>query len=145
MQSDNNIKVRRIMNINRFVKTMSWAMPEFVSLNVVEDSQACDSIQSDWYIEGYFNPYFEEDMDMEDRAIEINVVCHMDTQLIEDQELMTEELFTVYAHELIHFQQYREGRFNFTDFDQNEEEANAREKEWKKPWHKVMADKLRGG
>jgi Golgi nucleoside diphosphatase len=136
-----------IMNIKRYIKTMRWAIPEFVSLNLVEDSKACESINTEWYIEGYFNPYFEDklDKDWSDDPIEINIVCHRGDQLIEDQDLITNELLTVYAHELIHFEQFKEGRFDLENFSNNEEEAYRRETEWKKPWHQVVADKLRAG
>lgn len=132
------------MNIIRFKKTMDWAMPPFVSMNVVEDSAACKSIDAEWYMEGYFNPHFEQDLDMEDCPIEINIVCHRGDQLIEDQELMISELLTTYAHELIHYEQYREGRFDFEDIQANEAEADRRENDWKIGWHKKMEDKLIG-
>lgn len=132
------------MNIIRFKKTMDWAMPGFVSLNIVEDSSSCKKLDTEWYIEAYFNPYFEQDLEMEDCPIEINIVCHKGDQLIEDQELIIDELLTTYAHELIHYEQYRDGRFNFQDISANEKEAEDRECDWKKPWFQLMVEKLEG-
>ncbi len=133
------------MNIARYIKTMRWAMPEFVSLNAVEDSEKCSSINTEWYVEGFFCADFAEDPEYGECPIEVNIVCHNVDQLIEDQDLLTDELLTTYAHELIHFEQYKEGRYDSENIINNEKEAFERETEWKKPWHKVIADKLRGG
>jgi len=130
------------MNIERMAKTMRFALPDYVELNVVEDAEACQGINAEWYIEGFFNPFFEETDPWEEFPIEINIVCGSRVQLLESDDLFIDELLTTYAHELIHFEQYREGRFDFNDFANNEEEAYARESDWKKSWHKAMEEKV---
>jgi hypothetical protein len=130
------------MNIERMAKVMRWALPDYVELNVVEDADACKELSAEWYIEGFFDPFFEEVDPWETFPIEINIVCGSRVQLLEDNDLFTDELLTTYAHELIHFEQYREGRFDFKDLANNEEEAYARESDWKKPWHRTMEEKV---
>ena len=129
------------MTINSLMRAMRYAFPVYVDLQILEDSERCTGAGAEWFIEGFFNPYFEQDDNLEDCPIEINIVCYNANQILEDEELMKEELLTTYAHELIHLEQYREGRYNFVDIEENEPEAYARENEWRQDWHKLMEEK----
>lgn len=105
---------------------------ELIQISLIE-YHACP--QDSIFVEGHFNPYFEEES--LSKPIEITLVVNtIDADLINSSadflSLLDEEFVKTVNHEMCHLEQYREGRFIF-DWEgeymdnPNEKEAYAAE------------------
>jgi len=101
---------------------------ELIEFVLVEDD---DVRQGDTYIQGFFNIHFYEDGD--NTPIQVEIITYLDAD-IDDSELdaIDSEVVKTVNHEMIHYNQWIEGRF-ITDWtgeyadNPNEIEAYANE------------------
>ena len=97
--------------------------PDVIEINLIE----CDELkQHEHVVDGYFNPYYEEEavsVPIEIRLL-VSVVADLDDDEIDD---IIKQFRIVKSHERIHLEQYERGEYHKMTEDEREEEAYRRE------------------